>query len=489
MNNSFKSRNRVTAHGEVFTAEREVKAMCDLVKDETERIESRFLEPACGEGNFLAEVLRRKLAVIKECYEYNAVRAVKSLYGIELLQDNADICRKRLYEIWLAEYFRNMNAHANERLREEVQGILNENIKCGDALTLKHADGSSLTFRPEITAIPFDVIIGNPPYHASTNGSVESQATPVYNKFAERAVELAPRYIVMITPARWFNGGFGLSKFRGMMLNDARIRVIHDYTNAEDCFPGLNIKGGVCYFKWDRDNPGLCKVYSHRGDGVAESERPLLEPGLSTFIRWGEAVEILRKVSALSEALGEPSFSSIVSPRDPFKLNSYENGREIMFKDFARENFDGSVVIYSQGWTKNGPAFIDRRRVTARPELLDKYKVYISKAYGAGEKYPHQILNKPFLGAPGTCCNMTYLTIGGYEKKETALNVISYMRTKFFRFLVSLLKNTQNAYRQVYKFVPMQDFSEPWTEEKLRVKYNLTAGETAFIDSVVRPME
>lgn len=148
-----KSRQRVADHGEVFTAEREVKAMCDLVKQETERIESRFLEPACGNGNFLAEVLSRKLAVVKSRYgkspfdyERYSVLAVTSLYGVDILEDNAEECRQRLFDIWDKEYTANAKAQANEQCREAVRFILRKNILCGDALTMLQADSSPIVF-------------------------------------------------------------------------------------------------------------------------------------------------------------------------------------------------------------------------------------------------------------------------------------------------------------------------------------------------------
>ena len=185
----------------------------------------------------------------------------------------------------------------------------------------------------------------------------------------------------------------------------------------------------------------------------------------------------------------EKSFSSIVTSRDPFGLNYYIDGKEIMFKLFDKNKSADKLIIYSQGWLKNGISYVEKKYVTTRKDFLDKYKVFISKAYGASETFPHQILNKPFIGEPNTCCNMTYLCLGSYERREMAENVISYVSTKFFRYLVSLLKNTQNAYQKVYLFVPMQDFSELWTDEKLYKKYGLTSNEISFIESMIRPMD
>lgn len=148
-----KSRQRVADHGEVFTAEREVKAMCDLVKSETERIESRFLEPACGNGNFLAEVLARKLAVVKSRYGKNpadyerySVLAVMSLYGVDILADNAQECRERLFALWNTEYTAAVRSAANDLCRQAVRYILQKNILCGNALTMEQADGSPIVF-------------------------------------------------------------------------------------------------------------------------------------------------------------------------------------------------------------------------------------------------------------------------------------------------------------------------------------------------------
>ncbi len=147
MTKQVKSKQRVTDHGEVFTAEREVNAMLDLVKQETERIDSRFLEPACGDGNFLAEILRRKLAVVKRKYkksptdyEQNAVLAATSIYGVDLLQDNVEACRERMFTIWNREYTAACKKEVNEDCRAAVRFIFSRNIVCGNALSLKQVD-------------------------------------------------------------------------------------------------------------------------------------------------------------------------------------------------------------------------------------------------------------------------------------------------------------------------------------------------------------
>jgi site-specific DNA-methyltransferase (adenine-specific) len=318
----------------------------------------------------------------------------------------------------------------------------------------------------------FDVIVGNPPYQMST-GSASAQATPLYHKFVQQAKKMNPRYLTMIIPARWYSGGFGLDSFRDKMLNDKRIREIHDYPEAEDCFSGVQIKGGVCYFLWNRDNNKLCKVFTHEGGKIiSESERPLLEPGLETFVRYNEAVPIIRKIMAIKEK----SFSDIVSMQRPFGLPTN-------FIGYKSASFEGSIKMYAN--QKIG--YITTDQIINHKDWLPYYKILMPKAVGSGNIRNYRL--KPILAEKNTCCTETYIVLGIYENINTAENVISYIKTNFFHFLIGLRKITQDALRKVYSFVPMQDFSEPWTDEKLYAKYGLTQEEIAFIESMIRPME
>ena len=201
--------------------------------------------------------------------------------------------------------------------------------------------------------------------------------------------------------------------------------------------------------------------------------RPLLEKGCDTFIRYNDAISILRKVQAFKE----PTMNTQVSSQKPFGFRTFVKGKE--------KPFIGAVKLYAN----KSEGYVERAEITQNSSWVDKYKVYITMAYGAGEDFPHQIINKPFLGEPNTCCTETYVVIGPYANKEVAENVISYIKTRFFRFLVLLKKNTQHASSKVYSFVPLQDFSKPWTDEELYAKYGLADDETAFIESMIRPME
>ena len=306
------------------------------------------------------------------------------------------------------------------------------------------------------------------------DGGAGASAIPVYNKFVELAKAMRPEYISMIMPSRWFAGGRGLDVFRETMLKSKQMKAIHDFPNATEVFPNIEIKGGVNYFLWDKNYKGDCFIKTYEGGRcVSALKRPLKEKDTDVFIRHNEAISIIRKVRDFKEK----SFNEIVSSLKPFGLRTFFRGEETYFKD--------SVKVYVNG----GIDYINKKDITQNQKWVDEYKVFIGRAYGAGEGFPHQILNYPILGEPNTCCTETYLVIGPFLDEKKCLNVMSYIKTKFFRFLVLAIKNTQDAPKRVYQFVPQQDFDEEWTDEKLYKKYRLTPEEIAYIEKMIRPME
>ena len=329
----------------------------------------------------------------------------------------------------------------------------------------------------------FDVVIGNPPYQLNTDG-FGTQARPIYNLFVEQAKKLEPRFLTMVIPARWYSGGMGLSEFREAMLNDDQIRVIKDFADSSEVFPGTQIKGGVCYFLWQLDSRGDCEVTNvNNGNNASTVKRPLLEPGSDVFIRFNEAISILDKVMR-AENLGqnnfklavEKSFMQKVSSIGAFGLDSTFRGNEKAGKD--------DLLVYRNG----GVGYINRSEITKEVDSIDVWKVFIPRAGSGSDSFPHPILGKPFVGKPGSISSWTYMHIGPFSNETEANNVVKYISTKLFRFLVLLHKPSQDATKSVYTFVPNQDFSQEWTDEKLYKKYGISEEEINFIESMIRPM-
>ncbi len=333
----------------------------------------------------------------------------------------------------------------------------------------------------------FDVIIGNPPYQLDTDG-FGTQARPIYQQFVQQAKALDPRLLCMIIPARWFSGGMGLDEFRESMLTDDRTRSIDDYLTASDVFPGVGLKGGVCYFLWDRDNPGPCRVTTHFKDWPTSTvTRPLLEQGADVFIRFNQGLSILKKVLAVEAGSSSPlalpdakKFMNLVSSIGAFGLDSMFRGKE--------KKSGGDLKVYRNG----GVGYIARAEITKERHVFDKWKVFIGRAApGTGNRdtYPHRIISTPFLGEPGSISSWTYMYIGPFDSQAEAESALSYLSCRLTRLLILLHKPSQDTTRKVYTFVPTQSWDRIWTDEELYAKYGITDNEIAFIEQVVRPMD
>lgn len=512
------------SNDEVFTPPNIVKDMLDMLPQELfESTETKFLDPACKSGVFLREIAKRLLtaqvpnfrSIMEDINKklkddipltiddekfldnfnsviYNIFH--NQLYGIAITELTSLLSRRSVY---CSKY---PNCRYSISKFDDVQGNIRfKNIKhrwkngrcvfCGasesefgdekrgDELE-SHAYEFIHTTRPEeIFNMKFDVIIGNPPYQLSDGGN-NASAKPIYNLFVEQAMKLKPRYLVMIIPARWVCGGRGLDDFRKNMLSGGHIRELHDYKNSGDCFPGIRNSGGICYFLYDRSYQSkLCMVIEHDSRGVVSSEsRPLDEFGTDIFIRDFMALSIIRKVNILNE----DKLADMVFRQKPYGLRTN-------FVDF---DMDGTLKVYTKK-KKEGFAYINPDKITSNQDTINHWKVVTSRSTTVPEEDNGQVLrmSQTFVVEPNAVVTESYVMLATFEDRDKAENLYSYVKTKFFRFLCQPTIVSPDVSKRTFIFVPMQDFSKPWTDEELYKKYNLSDDEIAFIESMIRPMD
>lgn len=328
------------------------------------------------------------------------------------------------------------------------------------------------TWGKEGERMKFDAIVGNPPYQLNDGGNGAS-ATPIYNLFVEQAICMKPAYISMIMPAKWYSGGKGLDDFRARMLHDRRISKLVDYITSEDCFPTVDIAGGVCYFLWNAKHHGECEFINHFSGKVTVSKKNLDE--FSTLIRYPVAETVIRKIQARQER----NLSEYVSSRKPFGLATT-----------VRPEESGDLLLRN----KDGIGRYPSSKVTVGRDSISKWKVMISRlsAEHAGQPDKNgqfRVLSTTEILPPGTICTETYLIAGVFDSEAEAQNYYQYLTGKFARFLVAQIAMTQQITKATFSYVPMQDFSKPWTDAELYAKYGLSDEEIGFIEAMIKPME
>lgn len=320
----------------------------------------------------------------------------------------------------------------------------------------------------------FDVIIGNPPYQLASDGGTRD--VPIYQHFVEQAKRLEPRFLAMVIPSRWMASGLGLSEFRRAMLSDRRIRELVDYPAASEVFPAVEVKAGICYFLRDASHDGDCKVTTIRGgEVVGPIQRNLGE--YDVFVRDARAVSILHKVLGS----GETSINTILARDKEFGWTSN-------FEGFQETERSGDVPIHYIRKTKRKVGYIERTAVAKSAHLIDTWKLLVPKAGSdGGQRIPDSVLGKPLIVSSPSVCTQSFLFFHVGSLKA-AKSLQSYYTTRFFRFLVSVRKITQDATHSTYVWVPMQTWNRTWTDEDLFAKYAITKKEQAYITSQVREM-
>lgn len=474
---------------EVFTPPSIANKLLDLVpKNIWSNPDTKILDPCCKTGIFLREAAKRLMTGLAEVIPDEKTRREhifsKMLYGYGITELTSLISRRTLY------YSKKANGKESIVKFDDTDGnIKYQNlthtfkngkcIYCGAAEKEyrrdKELEQHAYNFiHPNnlLENMTFDLIIGNPPYQLGDGGHGAS-AKPLYHKFVEQAKKLEPKYISMIIPARWYAGGKGLDEFRAEMLADKRLRYLVDYPDAAECFPGVEIKGGVCYFLWDEGHKATCEVKNI----VGGKETDFVERDLSqyeVFIRFNEAVGILKKV----QAKGKSTLDSKVSSRKPF-------GFATNFDNYKNQEFEDSVKIYVRGEV----GWIDKDLITVNQQWVSEHKVLLARASEGSGSFPNGVTGKPIVADNNSCCTETYLVIDTYDTQEEAQNMADYIKTRFFRFLVSLKKNTQDTNKDRFSFVPDLDMSQAWSDEVLYKRYGINEKEQKFIESMVKEMK
>ena len=483
------------SNDEVFTPPELANKMLDLLPQELfQNPNTTFLDPFTKSGVFLREIVKRLDKGLEKLIPDRQERIdhilQKQVFGIAITELTSLLARRSVYCSKDAS-----GKYSISKFPTARGNIIYKNIKhtwvngkckyCGAsqavydrgseaeqyAYMFIHTDNPKQFF----PNMKFDVIVGNPPYQLSDGGNAAS-AMPLYQHFVEQAKKLQTRFLCMIIPARWYSGGRGLDDFRETMLNDTRIKYLTDYPDSSECFPGVNIAGGICFFLWERDYSGYCTVRNIIRGEQTEITRCLSE--YPVFVRSNISINLIRKIMA-NEFI---SLSCKVYPSNPFGFRTYIRGEE--------KEFRGSTKLI----TSEGTGYVKRSDIGKSIDAIDTYNVIMTRAMSGGNKPgtdgKYQIVPATMrVMEPNEICAETYICIGNYQTKNEAQNLKGYLSTMFARFLMLQAMSSIMINKDAFQFVPLQDFSHPWTDEMLYKKYGLTDEEIAFIESMIRPME
>lgn len=481
------------SNDEVFTPPSLANQVLDLLPQELfASPTTTFLDPVSKSGVFLREIVKRLDRGLETQMPDRQERIEhilhKQVFGIAITELTAHLSRRSVYCSKNADspftvchfdteegnilYRPLRHTWANGKCR--YCGASQEVYDRGDqaeqyAYEFIHTDKPHTLFNN----MKFDVIIGNPPYQLSDGGNRNS-ASPIYQLFVEQAKLLSPRFLIMIIPSRWYCGGRDLKEFRASMLKDGHLRILYDYKSGADCFPGIRAGGGICYFLWDNLYSSNDVLFTSHGEQSVKRKKT--EFGLDFFIRDTIARDVVAKVRAIDSV----PLSSKVWSQKPFGFRT----NYIDFRD------KGEVKLYTKK-AKSGYGFVAVRDITKNVEYLNHWKVVTSRSTSVPEEDNGQVLrmSQTFIAEPKSVVTESYVVIDAFKNRVEAENCMSYIKTKFLRFLCQPTIVSPDVSNRTFDLVPLQDFSHPWTDEMLYKKYGLTDEEVAFIESMIRPME
>jgi site-specific DNA-methyltransferase (adenine-specific) len=477
------------------------RALLDILPAEVwSNPEFKWLDPATKSGSILREAARRLMIGLADWEPDPAKRADhilrNMLYGCSITQVHGEMTRRSVYVsrdatsdyslVHFDEPEGNLPfVQAEHDYPVNKQGQASGPCRvCGAPAHLERGDARenyAYAFiheeypTEEMHHMKFDVIVGNPPYQLGTEG-FGATASTIYHRFVEHAIALEPKYVAMIIPSRWFAGGKGLDDFRERMIKDRRLRSIVDNPKLFDCFPGVEIKGGVNYFLWDRDHDGDCE-FSTRVDGVIVSTMTRdLREGNGVLVRDNKAMSIIHKVTAKAEK----SIEELSTVTKPFGLTMRSN-----YPGSMPEPFDGAVpLIYAShvGYSRTD-------QIQRNHQWINRWKVLLPMAGDGHGREVSYVIGEPIALAPGSACTQTYLIAGMFDSAQETENYAYYLTTKFVRFLILQRKVTQHVTPDRFRFVPLLDMKRRWTDADLYEHFGLTEDEAAYIEATIHPRE
>lgn len=446
----------------------------DKVTSEVFRPDSHILEINSKSGLYplyvAYNIYRSRVEEAKKKYGEVGLGFSKSLWDSTIEENILVVCKTPMAKSITK---RTLAGFRDTKVNAQYYPNLVDNIsERPEAVVNTFRDGKHFWKINNNTNMKLDAIVGNPPYQVMDGGAGVS-AVPIYNKFVDFAKKINPHYISMIMPAKWYNAGRGLDQFRFDMLNDKSISKLYDYVDPHDCFPTVDVAGGVCYFLRDNEYEGLCNFVSCKSRTQISNMRDLSVS--EVLIRHQEEISILSKVQIEGQTyLNEQAFS-----QKPFGLRTYVKplpSGDILLR------YNGGIGPYS------------RELINVNKELIDRWKIVTSRltAEHAGETDKNgqkRIFATLEILQPGTICTETYMMLCAYENEAECVNMLQYLKTRFVRALIAMATSTQQMSKANFRFVPLQDFSKPWTDAELYAKYGLTEDEIAFIESMIKPME
>lgn len=468
---------------QIFTPRKVVKLMVDLIEEKYPDIfknyNVKFIDLYAKSGMYITEIVKRLFKGLKDQIP-NPDERIKWI-----LEKQVYACAPSniIYNIVKNYIFSNFDGIETSNI---IECDLTDLAKKGQA-----KDKLLQLFGGE--EMRFDVIIGNPPFQEK-DGGAQASASPIYHHFVRLAKEMEPELISFIIPSRWYVGGKGLDDFRDEMMNDFHIRELHDWLTPEDIFPNTNIRGGVCYFLWDKnfDNrEKYTRIVTYENNKIINDVvRTMRIDGTDIFIRDSKAIGILSKVFVNDIE----TMNNHVSSRKPFGLG----GNFIKSNEFKNSSLGLKNPIKCYG--KNQVVgYVEREEIKVRTNWINVWKVFTPRANNIGTELSDDNLNT-FIGEPGTICTESYLVIGAdLALDESSCNNLSkYLKTKFSRYLHGLAKGSQDATSKTFRFVPIQDFTNDsdidWSlsvheiDQQLYKKYGLSKEEIEHIDKRIKEM-